>query len=873
MSEIAERLGAALADRYSIEGELGAGGMATVYRAHDLKHERKVALKVLRPELTAVLGVKRFLGEIRLTANLQHPHILPLFDSGEVEGLLFYVMPYIEGESLRDRLEQERELAVEEAMAVATQVAHALDYAHRHDVVHRDIKPENILLHDGQAVVADFGIALAVRAAGGDRVTQTGLSLGTPQYMSPEQATADRELDARSDIYSLGAVTYEMLVGEPPYTGPSTQAIVAKIITEDPRLLGERRRSVPEHVAATVHKALEKLPADRFETAADFAEALSKPGLVTARPTSVAVSAVQPTGFGKIARLAWPAAAALAVVAAIGGWLREPATNSETPVARFVITLPASEQLGEAAGRLIAVAPDGTGFVYVGVGSEGRRLYFRPFDRFAAVPIQGTEGASWPFFSPDSRWVGFLADGAMKKVALGGGTPVTIQDGTYAGASWGRDGFIVFSPPDRAGLFRIPADGGTPERVTTPVSIAGEIDHLAPDVVTDVRAVFFTVAYELDTRIAVASLETGEVKYLAEGLSPRYAAGHLVWRTEDGLKTAGFDARRLELSGPVISVESDVGATGSGVSNFALSRDGSLIYLTGDETQRALVIVDRQGRERVLSPQLRGFDAPRFSPDGRSVALRIEEGGFHIWVYEIGRGTFSRLTFVSNNFYPEWSPDGRRVSFITVRAGSPDLFWRPADGSGSAEPLLATELSQWEIAWAPDGKSLVYRQNDPQTGRDLWVLPLEGDRQPSPLFASPDQERAARVSPDGRYVAYVSDESGRSEVYVGTFAESGAKWQISTEGGTEPLWSPDAREIFYRRGDELVAVTVETQPVFRVGASQVLFEGPYVPNPHHTNYDIHPDGDRFIMVRSAEGERQVVVVLNWTAELEGRAKN
>ncbi|MEE9156058.1 MAG: protein kinase [Gemmatimonadota bacterium] len=872
MTDITDRLSAALADRYHIERELGAGGMATVYLAHDVKHDRKVALKVLRPELTAVLGGERFLNEIRLTANLQHPHILPLFDSGEADNLLFYVMPYIEGESLRARLEHEKELSIDEAVQIASQVSHALDYAHRHEVIHRDIKPENILLHDGQALVADFGIALAVRAAGGDRFTETGLSLGTPQYMSPEQAMADRELDARSDIYSLGSVTYEMLAGEPPYTGPNTQAIIAKIVTEDPRPLSKQRRSVPPHVEAAVHKTLEKLPADRFHTAAEFAEALARPGLFT--PSGATAAAARPSAAAPktAVRFLWPAAALLAGAAALWGWLSPAPPAATRVVARFIVTLPASEQLGEAGGGLITIAPDGSGFVYVGVGPNGRRLYFRPFNRFEARPIPGTEDAAVPFFSPDGRWVGFSADGKMQKVALAGGPLVPIIDGTYFGASWGPDDVILFSPADRDGLWTVSAEGGEPQKLTTPDSLARE-QHFRPQFLPDGKsALFVSRVVGGASRIGVVSLRTRTVEYLVEGNRARYAtSGHLIYATPNGLMAAPFDLGRLALTGPPLPVQADFGP-GRGGRGFDLSRTGSLIYATGDDTERSLVTVDRQGFEQVLNQELRAYDGPRYSPDGRRVVLRIFEEDFHIWVYEIARGTFTRLTFESDNFYPEWTPNGRRIGFVSERNGGPDLFWRLADGSGSVEPLLTADLSQWEIAWAPDGKSFVYRQNHPETGRDLWVYRLDGQEQPRPLVKSYDQERAARVSPDGRYVAYVSDESEFAEVYVRTLAESGGKWQISTDGGTEPLWSRDGKELFYRHGDELIAVAVETEPVFTLGTSKVLFEGPYVPNPHHTNYDIHPDGDRFVMVKSAEGERQVVVVLNWVAELEGRGR-
>ncbi|MDH5284110.1 MAG: serine/threonine-protein kinase, partial [Gemmatimonadota bacterium] len=466
MADTLSRLRELLAGRYRIEeggaSLLGQGGMATVYLAHDVKHDRKVALKVLRPELAAVLGAERFLQEIKTTANLQHPHILPLHDSGEVDGTVFYVMPYVEGESLRDRLAREKQLPVEEAVRIAREVASALDYAHRHQVIHRDIKPENILLHDGQALVADFGIALAASSVGGSRMTETGMSLGTPHYMSPEQAMGEREITVRSDVYALGCVLYEMLTGEPPFTGPTAQAIVAKVMTAEPAGLTLQRKTVPPYVEAAVLTALEKLPADRFASAAEFSAALGNPGFV-AKGAAVSAQAVSRR------RHSAAVAAAFVVLAgvALWGWLRSPAQASRA-VMRFEVVLPASEQLYEAPLPLMDIAPDGSGFVYIGMGPQGRRLYWRGFDRFANRPLVGTEDAENPFFSPDGAWVGYRARNRMYKISMAGGAPQEILNWPFTGAEWGADGRIIFGGGgDSTGLFEVSADGGTPRRITT----------------------------------------------------------------------------------------------------------------------------------------------------------------------------------------------------------------------------------------------------------------------------------------------------------------------------------------------------------------------------------------------------------------------
>jgi hypothetical protein len=464
MTEVVVRLSAALADRYVIERELGAGGMATVYLAHDVRHDRKVAVKVLRPELAAVLGAERFVVEIRTTAALQHPHILPLFDSGSADGFLYYVMPYIEGETLRDKLDRDRQLGIAEAVRITTEVADALDYAHRHGVIHRDIKPENILLHDGRPMVADFGIALAVSAAAGGRMTETGLSLGTPHYMSPEQATAEKEITARSDVYSLASVLYEMLTGNPPHTGSTAQQIIMKIIAEPVAAVTTLRKSVPPNVAAALVQALEKLPADRFESAVAFAEALRNPGFTTAFAAAHGGAGVVAadragivTGLGLVA--------VVATALAAWGWLRPPPS---APVFRYGLALPPGQEPRVGDNIALVPAPDGSFIVYQGPiagGGVGQQLWVKRRDRYDATPVAGTVASSSFTVSPDARSIAFAHSGALRIVPLAGGAPVTVVADSVVpgfGIAWLDDG------TDRvpgAGLGRVSgAAPGTGER-------------------------------------------------------------------------------------------------------------------------------------------------------------------------------------------------------------------------------------------------------------------------------------------------------------------------------------------------------------------------------------------------------------------------
>src|SRR2546425_8792399 len=542
MSGTLQRLADALADRYRIERELGAGGMATVYLARDLKHDRQVALKVLRPELGAVLGADRFLAEIRITAGLDHPHILTLIDSGEADGRLYYVLPFIRGESLRDKLAREQQLGIEEALAITRQIAGALDHAHRQGVIHRDIKPENILLHEGEAMLADFGIALAVKEAGGSRLTETGLSLGTPQYMSPEQATGDRLIDARSDIYSLASVLYEMLAGEPPHTGPTVQSVIAKVLTDRPRPLRQLRESVPPHVEAAVLKALAKVPADRFQTAAEFVDALARPAWALATPGRLGRPAL-----GDVAP--W-AVAGLATGLALWVSLRPRPEPPARPVARFTLALPLSAPLAEA-GPTVALSPDGSRIVYVSSAATGNQLFSRKLDQLDPEPLAGTQNARTPFFSPDGRWVAYFSSGKLYKLSLGGGQASTVANvsGLGFGATWGSTDTIVFRSD--GGLMAVPAAGGEP-RLLLPADTSRGGSYALPHYLPGGKALLLQIRSQGVDRLGALTLATGKLKRFEQpGSNPRYvSSGHVVLATRTGqLLAVPFDPSRLEITG------------------------------------------------------------------------------------------------------------------------------------------------------------------------------------------------------------------------------------------------------------------------------------------------------------------------------------
>jgi serine/threonine-protein kinase len=892
-----ERLRSALSDRYRIEREIGAGGMATVYLAQDLRHDRRVALKVLRAELAAVIGAERFLAEIKLTANLQHPHILPLLDSGEAgqredgSGIfLWYTMPYVEGESLRARLTREKQLPLDDAVRLATEVASALDYAHRHGVIHRDIKPENVLLHEGQALVADFGIALALSSAG-TRMTETGMSLGTPHYMSPEQAMGERELTARSDVYALGAMLYEMLVGEPPFTGPTAQAIVARVVTESPRPLLPQRHTIPPQVEAAVMTALEKLPADRFGSAADFAAALTSPTAATAAPRS-STTALRPAyrapGLWNPLSLGTTAVALGALVVALWFALRIP----PTPVTRVSLALPATERLMPVPGGMrLAVSPDGRRFVYLGPGEGGSQLWVRDLDQLQARPITGTEGGISPFFSPDGRHVGFFnASGFDLRIAsLAGGPPVTLveQGNSGGGGTWSADDYIYFDT--NQGLKRIKAKGGAVEQAVALDSNRAEVGHAWPEALPNGRGLIYRLRHAgQDAReydIMVTDLRTHEQKVLVRGVFARYAApGYLVYATADGdLLAAPFDQDRLELTGPPVPLLEGIGIRSLGAVDLAISRSGALMYVTGSPQGFAeFVWVDRSGRARPVDPTWQSGGAlisMALSPDGHWLAAVFIStgGGEDIWIKQLDDGPLSRLTFDAGSLLrPSWTPDNRSVLYTSADSdGKPSLFRQRADGSGTAERLIRFSTQMVENLSSRDGRWIVTRT---VTGAgvanegDLFAFRPGVDTAPVPILASRSREIAPALSPDSRWLAYVSIESGRLEVYVRPFPNtSEARWQVSVAGGSEPRWSRSGRELFYRNGaGELVSAEVRATPTFAVLRQQSLFSAVnFASNPAHFGYEVSPDDQRFLMARLERSEEgsDLILVQNWFEEL------
>ncbi len=887
-----DRLSAALTGRYRIERELGAGGMATVYLAFDEKHDRKVAIKVLKPELAAVLGAERFVVEIKTTAAMSHPHILPLFDSGTADGFLFYVMPYIQGETIREKLNRETQFGVDEAVRIAREVADALDYAHRHGVIHRDIKPENILLHDGRAMVMDFGIALAVSAAAGGRMTETGLSLGTPHYMSPEQATAEKEITARSDQYSLASVLYEMLAGQPPHVGGAAQQIIMRIITEQARPVSEFRKNVPPNVSDALTRALEKLPADRFESVKSFADALGNSGFASTIATGAGARGRSSRGISPALFWATAAVAVAAIGIAAAMW-RGRSPENPRAVSRFLIA-PEGEASVTAitADRELAISPDGAHIAYV--GNDGTRLYVRALDALHSVPLGGAAlGPRGPFFSPDGQWVGFFADGKLAKLAVTGGPaiPITgLKQGLRRGATWGVDGTIVYATDVEAtGLWLVSADGQSTTQLTTPDTARGELDHVFPSYLPGARAVLFTILPKSGgiegASVAVFDLETKVYKTVVRGgTDARYVpSGHLVFGSAGAIRAVRFDLKRLEAIGTPVTVVESVAIRSQGAAQFDVTSTGTLLYVPEgtdpeQDALRTLAWMDRQGRETPIKAPPRPYRSVRISPDGKQAAVEISDQEWDIWLWNFSGEVLTRLTFnprADNS--PVWMPDGRRLA---VSANAQGLLLISADGTGT--PEVVSNFSFTPTSISPSGDRIVIWS----TVAGSAVQALSPGKPPTTaaenLVVGGGLWRNGEISPDGRWLAYDGGDAGQPQVYVRPYpnVDSG-RWQLTTDGGSRPMWARSGRELFYVDANgTLTSIGVGAGPAWSANGATKLAAVPVSSAGPGRSHDVAPDGKRFLIIKRGDADARVnagrarnaeagmIVVQHWDEELK-----
>ena len=809
---------------YEILSAIGAGGMGEVYKARDTRLDRTVAIKVLPTHLAGRAELReRFEREAKTIASLNHSHICTLYDTGHQDEVDFLVMEYIEGETLAQRL-QKGALPIQQVLQYAIEIADALDKAHRKGITHRDLKPGNIMLTKSGTKLLDFGLAkLAQEATPVTSVSQLptlksaitgeGTILGTLQYMAPEQVEG-KEADARTDIFAFGAVVYEMATGKKAFEGRSSASVMAKIMETEPPPISSLQPMTPPALDRVIKTCLAKDPDERWQTAGDLCRELkwiAESGASTAAPAVTLAEHVR-----TLRRWAFLAGLACLVVATIAGfavWILKPIPPK--PVTRTVITLPPGDRLVGPDQPALALSPDGKQLAYAAIRGITSQLYLRSMDSQEARPIPGTDGASEPFFSPDGQWIGFFAGGKLKKVSVSGGATVTLGDaGNPFGGSWNSQGTIAFTPTTGLPLQQL-SDAGGASQPLIPLG-KGEASQLWPQFFPGGKAVLFAAGNSAaTTHVAVQAIATGQRLNFAGGTQPRYAAsGHLVYAQGATLMAVPFDPQKLEIKGtPVPVVEGVANSSASVSSQYSISDTGSLVYVSGgsQSNQRRMVWVNRSGAEQPLPAPPQAYDLVSLSPDGRRVAVELEN---QIWLYDLTRDTLTRFTFEgTTNQSPVWTPDGKRIAFRSNKEGVSNIFWQRADGSGGLERLSTGQYPQIPKSLSPDGQFLAYHENNPKTQKDIWVVRMS-DHKSQPFLVTPFFEGDPTFSPDGHWLVYVSNESGRPEVYVQPFPGPGGKWQISTEGGTEPAWNRNGREMFYRSGNKMMALDVATQPAF-----------------------------------------------------------
>ena len=871
---------------YRLVEKVGEGGMGVVWKALDTSLGREVAIKIL-PDVFAKDHdrVARFEREARLLASLSHPAIAAIYGlhvSGDVR---FLVMELVPGEDLA-RVLARGPLPAEEVVRVGRRVAEALEAAHESGVVHRDLKPANVVLTAaGEVKVLDFGLAKAFETQASSPTsslsptitsfgTMGGVILGTASYMSPEQARG-KPVDKRADVWSFGCILYEALAAKRPFEGETVSDTLAAVLKLEPDW-SAIPTSAPGALVDLARRCLTKDPRERLR---DIGEARIVLGGIEKGDTGR--DAASPASVARRSSvLPWTLAAAFAAlaIAAVASWRTggEPARHVMRFTSQMDLVLPNMR------GAPFALSPDGARLVYTTAQTDTTVLNVRDLDQVEGRLIPGTEGATLPFLSPDGRHVGFITADKLKRVSLGGGAPLTLADlADSRGASWGPDGFIYFTPTVTDPLYRIPAGGGTAEPFTTIDAARNERSHRWPYVLPGNEAVLFTIGYlahgfdRSSIGIKTPGAQGHEV-LIESGTWARYLpTGHLAYLDAATLYVVPFDLDGLTIAGPPVPMIEGVGwLSGTGGANFDVASNGTLVYIADEQSsRRRLLRVSRDGTSHPLSDELRPWNYPRFTPDGGKVVVEIEAAEHDIWALDVARGTLSRLTFGGDSHGPIVSPDGASVFYDTTsRSGGAGMFRRLIDGSGEETRISSARSRQRPLTMTPDGKTLLHTEIGENRSADIYAISLDGEPAPQPVLNQPHEEWGAHLSPDGRWLAYVTTETGRSEVYVRPYPVSGSKWQISIDGGRMPLWSRDGRELFFIRENTLMAVPIETRPAFAAGRPVRLFEGSYhFPLDRILGFDVAPDGRSFAMVAMSDSDQRPVVnvVLNWFEEVRG----
>ena len=869
-------------DHYEVLESIRAGGMGEVYKARDIKLGRDVAIKVLRDVVAQdEERLARFEREAKLLASLNHPAIATLHGLEDIDGTRFLVMELVEGETLAERIAREP-IPIEEALALFRQVADGLEAAHEKSVIHRDLKPSNIMITlRGGIKILDFGLATVFEGAptGADpsqsptlsKGTAVGAIMGTPSYMSPEQARG-KSIDKRTDVWAFGCCLYESLTGRKAFDGDNVTDILAGVVKNEPDWKA-LPASTPRGIRTLLRKCASKDPMRRLrdigDAALDMEEAQSD-------------EAFEPVVSTKPGPWPW-AIAATGVVVGIVGFLssRGAEENSQASPQRFVVELPepATVEVANQQSAALALSPDGRRLAFVAGKDEGKKLYLRSLSSFEVTSVPESEEALNPFFSPDGRWIGFATNSRLMKAAVEGGPPIAIVpiSPVSRGASWGRDDIIIVSPTYSRGLSQVSAAGGQPELLTSADRDNNEANHLWPQALEDGDGIVFTVwsggSFD-EANIVLLSRRTGTYRTLVEGGSHGRvtSSGHLVFARAGSLLAIPFDRDGGEVTGSPVPVLSDVmTSVATGSAQFDISENGTLAYIPAGPTYAvSLAWLDRRDNVERIAVEPRDFFGPRLSPDGSQILLTILTD---LWAYDLNRDAFQRLTFRANNLMAIWSADGRDILFTSTIAAEPKLYSMPADGSGEPQRITSTNLVEFTGSVSPHGDLAFMATEGPGSKWDIWTVRLGEPDSARPFLETRFDEHEATFSPDGRWIAYVSDETGRDEVFVRSFPDSGAKWSVSAGAGREPLWSPDGKKLYYRGPAELMVVTVETRPSFSVSRPQAVVEDSFERfpgQPGFRGYDISPDGERFLVLESGEQTEYdtIHVVLNWFEELE-----